>query len=186
MEDRDIIALYLERNQEAIAETERKYGRYCYSVAYNILYNTEDARECVNDALLNAWNSIPPHMPAVLSAFLGKLTRYVSLKKWRYARAKKRGGGEIDLAYEELSDCIPGGKSVEEELQEKELAEIIDGFLDELPVTERRIFICRYWYFDDISTICNQFGYSNSKVKSMLYRIRKKLLSKLKEEGVFQ
>ena len=186
MEDRDIIALYLERNQEAIAETERKYGRYCYSIAFNILYNAEDAEESVNDALMNAWNSIPPHMPSILSAFLGKLTRYVSLKKWRYARTQKRGGGEIALAYEELSDCIPGGKSVEEELQEKELAEIIDCFLDELPTVERRIFICRYWYFDDISTICNQFGFSHSKVKSMLYRIRKKLLFRLNEEGVFK
>ena len=90
MEDRDIIALYLERNQEAIAETEKKYGRYCYSIAYNILCNSEDAKECVNDALMNAWNSIPPHRPDVLSAFLGKLTRYVSLKKWRYARTQKQ------------------------------------------------------------------------------------------------
>lgn len=185
MEDRDIIALYLERNQEAIAETEKKYGRYCYAIAYNILYNAEDAEESVNDALMNAWNSIPPHMPTVLSAFLGKLTRYVSLKKWRYARTQKRGGGETALAYEELSDCIPGGKSVEEELQEKELAEMIDRFLDELPAVERHIFICRYWYFDDISTISKQFGFSSSKVKSMLHRIRKKLLSRLSEEGVF-
>ena len=186
MEDKDIIALYLERNEEAIAETEKKYGKYCYSVAYNILYNAEDAKECVNDALMNAWNSIPPHMPSVLSAFLGKLTRYVSLKKWRYARTKKRGGGETAFAYEELSDCIPGSKSVEEELQEKELAEIIDHFLDELPVTERRIFICRYWYFDDISTISRQFGFSGSKVKSMLYRTRKKLLFRLNEKGVYK
>lgn len=185
MEDRDIIALYLERNQEAIAETEKKYGRYCYTIAYNILYNAEDAEESVNDALMNAWNSIPPHTPTVLSAFLGKLTRYVSLKKWRYARTQKRGGGETALAYEELSDCIPGGKSVEEELQEKELAEMIDRFLDELPAVERRLFICRYWYFDDISTISKQFGFSSSKVKSMLHRIRKKLLSRLSEEGVF-
>ena len=185
MEDRDIIALYLERNQEAIAETEKKYGRYCYSIAYNILYNTEDAKECVNDALMNAWNSIPPHRPDVLSAFLGKLTRYVSLKKWRYARTQKRGGGEIALAYEELSDCIPGGKSAEEEVQEKELAKMIDCFLDELPAIERRIFICRYWYFDDIAAISKQFGFSNSKVKSMLYRTRKKLLRRLTEEGVF-
>ena len=185
MEDRNIIALYLERNQDAIAETEKKYGRYCYSIAYNILYNVEDAEESVNDALMNAWNSIPPHMPSILSAFMGKLTRYVSLKKWRYARTQKRGGGEIDLVYEELSDCIPGGKSVEEELQEKELAEIIDCFLDELPAAERHIFICRYWYFDDISTISKQFGFSSSKVKSMLYRIRKKLLFRLNEEGVF-
>ena len=185
MEDGDIIVLYLERNQEAIAETEKKYGRYCYSIAYNILYNAEDAEESVNDALMNAWNSIPPHMPSILSAFLGKLTRYVSLKKWRYARTQKRGGGEMALAYEELSDCIPGNKSVEEELQEKELAEIIDCFLDELPATERHIFICRYWYFDDISTISKQFGFSSSKVKSMLYRIRKKLLFRLNEEGVF-
>lgn len=185
MEDRDIIALYLERNQEAIAETEKKYGRYCYAIAYNILYNAEDAEESVNDALMNAWNSIPPHTPTVLSAFLGKLTRYVSLKKWRYARTQKRGGGETALAYEELSDCIPGGKSVEEELQEKELAKMIDRFLDELPAVERRLFICRYWYFDDISTISKQFGFSSSKVKSMLHRIRKKLLSRLSEEGVF-
>lgn len=185
MEDRDIIALYLDRNQEAIAETEKKYGRYCYSIAYNILYNAEDTEESVNDALMNAWNSIPPHMPSILSAFLGKLTRYVSLKKWRYARTQKRGGGETALAYEELSDCIPGGKSVEEELQEKELAEIIDCFLDELPAAERHIFICRYWYFDDISTISKQFGFSSSKVKSMLYRTRKKLLFRLNKEGVF-
>ena len=185
MEDKDIIALFLERNEAAIAETEKKYGGYCYAIAYNILFNAEDAKECVNDALMNAWNSIPPHMPSVLSAFMGKLTRYVSLKKWRYARTKKRGGGETALVYEELSECIPGGKSVEEELQEKELAEIIDCFLDELPVTERRIFICRYWYFDDIAAISRQFGFSRSKVKSMLYRIRKKLLSRLSEEGVF-
>ena len=185
MEDGEIIVLYLERNQEAIAETEKKYGRYCYSIAYNILYNAEDAEESVNDALMNAWNSIPPHMPSILSAFLGKLTRYVSLKKWRYARTQKRGGGEIAIAYEELSDCIPGGKSVEEELQEKELAEIIDCFLDELPAAERHIFICRYWYFDDISTISKQFGFSSSKVKSILFRIRKKLLSRLNEEGIF-
>lgn len=185
MEDRDIITLYLDRNQEAIAETEKKYGRYCYSIAYNILYNAEDAEESVNDALMNAWNSIPPHMPSILSAFLGKLTRYVSLKKWRYVRTQKRGGGETALAYEELSDCIPDGKSVEEELQEKELAEIIDCFLDELPAAERHIFICRYWYFDNISTISKQFGFSSSKVKSMLYRIRKKLLIRLNEEGVF-
>lgn len=185
MEDRDIVALYWERNQEAIAETEKKYGRYCYSIAYNILYNAEDAEESVNDALMNAWNSIPPHMPSVLSAFLGKITRYVSLKKWRYARTQKRGGGEIALAYEELSDCIPSGKSVEETLHEKELAEIIDCFLDELPAAERHIFICRYWYFDDISTISKQFGFSSSKVKSILYRIRKKLLSRLNEEGIF-
>ena len=177
MEDGDIIALYLERNQKAIAETEKKYGRYCYAIAYNILCNAEDAEESVNDALMNAWNSIPPHMPSILSAFLGKLMRYVSLKKWRYARTQKRGGGEIALAYEELSDCIPGSKSMEEELQEKELAEIINCFLDELPAAERHVFICRYWYFDDISTISKQFGFSSSKVKSMLYRIRKNCYS---------
>lgn len=157
MEDKDIIALYLERNQGAIAETEKKYGRYCYAIAYNILSNTEDAKESVNDALLNAWNSIPPHIPSVLSAFLGKLTRYVSLKKWRYTRTQKRGGGETAFVYEELSDCIPGGKSVEEVWQEKELAEMIDCFLDELTAVERRIFICRYWYFDDISAISRRY-----------------------------
>ncbi len=184
MEDKYIVDLYWERDEKAITETAAKYGRYCYSIAFNILFNTEDAEESVNDAYLNAWNSIPPHRPAILSTFIGKVTRFVSLKKWREKRTIKRGGGNIDLAYEELSDCIPANTSIDEELENQELAKVINDFLDELPLCEQKIFVCRYWYFDSISTISVHFGFSESKVKSMLHRTRKKLRSKLLEEGV--
>ena len=106
------------------------------------------------------------------------------MKKWREKRTQKRGGGNIDLAYEELSDCILANTSIDEELENQELAKVINDFLDELPLCEQRIFVCRYWYFDSISTISAHFGFSESKVKSMLHRTRKKLRSKLLEEGV--
>lgn len=184
MEDKNIVDLYWERNENAITETANKYGKYCFSIAFNILSDTEDAEESVNDSYLNAWNSMPPHRPAILSTFMGKITRFVSLKKWRDKRAQKRGSGSIDLAYEELSECIPSSGGIEESLEAQELAKIIDVFLDTLPIAEQKVFICRYWYFDSVSAISNQFGFSESKVKSMLHRTRKKLRSKLIEEGV--
>lgn len=184
MEDKNIVDLYWERNENAITETANKYGKYCFSIAFNILSDTEDAEESVNDSYLNAWNSMPPHRPAILSTFMGKITRFVSLKKWRDKRAQKRGNGSVDLAYEELSECIPASSGIEDALEAKELAKIIDAFLDTLPLAEQKVFICRYWYFDSVSAISNQFGFSESKVKSMLHRTRKKLLFKLIEEGV--
>lgn len=184
MEDKDIVDLYWERDEKAISETAEKYGRYCYSIAYNILSDTEDAEESVNDTYLNAWNSMPPHRPAVLSTFIGKITRFISLKKWRDKRTQKRGGGNIDFVYEELSECIPAKSTVEEKLENKEIAMLIDSFLETLPVCEQSVFVCRYWYFDSISDIAKQFGFSESKVKTILYRTRKKLRSKLLEEGV--
>lgn len=184
MEDKTIVELYWERDENAITETAAKYGRYCYAIAFNILSDAEDAKESVNDAYLNAWNSMPPHRPAFLSTFMGKITRFVSLKKWRERRTQKRGGGNVDLAFEELSDCIPANTMPDAELESKELAKMINAFLDELPVHEQKVFICRYWYFDSVSAISKQFGFSESKVKSMLHRTRKKLRSKLSEEGV--
>lgn len=185
MEDKDIVALYWERNETAVKETADKYGKYCYSIAFNILHNKEDADESVNDTYMNAWKSMPPHSPAVLSTFLGKITRFISLKKWRDMRTQKRGSGEAALVYDELSDCIPAEQDINAELEAKEIAEIIDKFLAALPATERRVFVCRYWYFDKISSISEQFGFSESKVKSMLFRTRSKLLSRLKKEGVY-
>ena len=184
MEDKDIVDLYWQRDEKAISETAEKYGRYCYSIAYNILSDTEDAEESVNDTYLNAWNSMPPHRPVVLSTFIGKITRFISLKKWRNKRTQKRGGGNIDLAYEEISECIPAKTTVVKELENKEIAKLIDSFLDTLPLCEQNIFVCRYWFFDSVSDIAKQFGFSESKVKSILYRTRKKLRSKLLEEGV--
>ncbi len=185
MEDSRIVELYWTRSESAIDETAAKYGKYCYSIANNILANTEDAQESVNDTYLGAWNSIPSHRPSILSSFLGKITRRISIKKWQELHADKRGGGEIVLALDELSDCVPSEQSVEQEIEVAELSKIIDDFVMTLPVTEMRVFICRYWYLDSISDICQHFGYSQSKVKSMLHRTRQKLLLHLKKEGVF-
>lgn len=185
MEDSKIVELYLKRQETAIKETENKYGKYCYKIAYNILFNKNDADEAVNDTYLGAWNSIPPHKPLILSTFLGKITRRISIKRWSENHAKKRGGGEIYLALDELSECIPSSFSVEKELDNKHLSSLINSFLLSLPKIERNIFICRYWYLDSILEICNQFRFSESKVKSMLYRTRQKMKIFLQKEGVF-
>lgn len=184
MEDKDIIELYWNREEAAVSATAQKYGNYCYSVAYNILYNKEDAEESVNDTYLGAWNSIPPHRPEVLSSFLAKITRNVSLKRRRDKQVQKRGGGELSLAYEELADCIPANHDIDVALEAKEIAVHINRFLSALPATERHVFICRYWYFDSITSISRQFGFRETKVKSMLLRTRNKLRNKLKKEGV--
>ena len=185
MEDSNIVDLYWTRSENAILETSTKYGKYCYSIARNILYNSEDAEEAVNDTYLGAWNSIPPHRPSILSTFLGKITRRISLNKWRNQTRDKRGGGEVAIALDELEDCIPSCCDVEQEIETAELGEKIDAFVTALPDIERRVFVCRYWYLDPISAICKQFVFSNEKVKSMLFRSRKKLLAYLTKEGYF-
>lgn len=183
MEDTHIVDLYWARSETAIAETSAKYGSYCYSIAYNILANAEDADESVNDTYLNAWNSMPPHRPAILSTFLGKITRRVSIDKWRGRTAEKRGNGEIMLVLDELFDCVPSSQNVEHEIETAELAKVINDFVMSLPPMDRRVFICRYWYLDPISAISQQFGFSQGKVKMMLYRQRQRLLSHLEREA---
>ena len=183
MEDSRIIELYFERDESAIAETARKYERYCHRVSLNILRDKEDAKECVNDTFLAAWNAIPPHSPEILSTFLAKITRRLSLKKLRERTAQKRGGSGIDVPLEELEDCIPSGSTVDGELEAKELTDIINSFLDTLPVTERRIFLRRYWYFDSVEDICRRFGFGKSKVKMTLKRTRDKLRAHLERES---
>lgn len=185
MEDSRIVELYWERSETAIEETARRYGKYCYSIAFNILSSPQDAEESVNDTYIGAWNSIPPHRPAILSTFLGKLTRRISIKKWEERTAEKRGGSEMTLALEELSDCIPDACRVEQEVEQKLLTGTINAFVRALPQVEQKVFVCRYWYMDSIASICKQFGFSQSKVKSMLLRTRKKLQTHLEKEGVF-
>lgn len=184
MEDKQIVALYWQRSERAISETAGKYGKYCYSIAYNILYNSEDADESVNDTYMGAWNSMPPNKPDILSAFLGKITRNIALNKWRSKNATKRGGGQVAAVLEELEDCIAANDSVEEQIEAMELTKVINKFLEGLKDMERRVFVCRYWYMDPVSEICNQFGYSESKVKSMLFRTRNKLQAYLEKEGI--
>lgn len=183
MEDREIVALYWARSERAIAETQKKYGGYLMSIALRILPSREDAEECVSDGYHGAWNAMPPHRPAALSAFLGKLVRRSAIDRFRRGRAEKRGGGELPLALEELEECVSGSGSVEDEVQRKELEQLLDRFLDALPVTERRVFLRRYWYLDSVQSIARQFGFSRSKTASMLHRTRAKLRALLEKEG---
>lgn len=183
MDDKSIVDLYFCRDENAISQTDKKYGRYCYSIAYNILTSKEDAEECVNDTYMTAWKAIPPRRPSVLSTFLGKITRHISIDRWRERTAYKRGRGEITLALEELEDCVAGMQDVEMEYERKEIVMIYKKFLDALPTTERRVFLCRYWYVESIATIADKFGYSQSKIKTMLHRTRAKLRKQFAKEG---
>lgn len=182
MEDRAIIDLYFQRSEQAIVETDVKYGGYCYSIAYNILADREDSEESVSDTYMAAWNAIPPKRPGFFNAFLGKITRRISIDRWRKGSAKKRGGGEITLALEELEDCV-GADSAESELERKELTRIINQFLSSLPETQRDVFLRRYWYMDSIQAISEYSGFSQSKITSMLHRTRGKLRKRLGQEG---
>lgn len=184
MDDKQIVELYWQRNESAIDETASKYGPYCHSIAYNILDNDADAEESVNDTYLDAWNSMPPHRPSILATFLGKITRRISIDRWRKRSAEKRGGGQITVVLDELEECLTDGKSVEQEVEAKILSEVINSFVKSLPDTEQRVFLCRYWYMDSIETIAKEFGFSQSKVKSMLYRTREKLRARLIKEGL--
>ena len=183
MDDKSIVDLYFSRDQEAITQTDKKYGHYCYRIAYNILTNKEDAEESVSDTYVAAWRVIPPRRPSVLSTFLGKITRHIAIDRWRERNASKRGGGEVPLALEELQDCVAGMQNVEMDYERKEIIKAYVKFLDALPVTERRVFLCRYWYVDSVEAIADKFGFSQSKVKTMLHRTRAKLRKQLAEEG---
>lgn len=185
MEDKCIVELYLARSESAIAETSLKYGKYCYTIAYNILFNAEDADESVNDTYMGAWSSMPPHRPSVLSTFLGKITRRVSLNKWKEHRRDKRGGGEVALALDELSGYISSPDNTQQAIDFKELSAAINNYLSTLPETERNVFVCRYWFLASITEISEKFIFSQSKTKSMLFRTRGKLYDYLKEEGFF-
>ena len=183
MEDKKIVALYVQRNTDAIQQSAERYGSYCRAIARNILQNEQDEEECVNDALLSAWNSIPPNRPENLGAYLGKLTRGKAIDRWRSLRREKRGGGStVTLALEEIAEVIPAKDEPEQALLHKELRRAIHRFLDSLGDTERNVFLCRYWYFEDIDGICARFEFSRSKVESMLHRTRQKLKRFLQQE----
>lgn len=184
MEDHAIIALFWAREERALEETAHKYGSFCRSIAYNILCNREDTEECVNDTWLRAWNSMPPQRPSILSSFLGKITRNLSLDRFKVSRAAKRGGGQLPLALDELGDCVSGGESVEDQLAMKELSRLLDRFLRDLPERECCIFLRRYWFVDSIREIALRYQMAEGSVKSTLYRTQQKLRLFLEKEGV--
>ena len=179
MEDREIVALFLQRDERALARAQEKYGAYCLSIAGRIA--PDEAEEALDDALLGAWNAIPPHRPAELSTFLGKLTRRAALKKRRAASAGKRGGDSVTLALEELDECVSGGVDPARVLEGRELAKLLDAFLQSLRPAERRAFVLRYWYLESVSDVARQLGFSESRVKSLLFRLRKRLAARLRE-----
>lgn len=183
MDDEQIIQLYWERNEKAITATADKYGSYCTSIAKNILNNKEDAEECVNDTYINAWNSMPPYRPSILSTFLGKITRNLSFNRYKYNTANKRGGGEVALVLDEIAELVSGTDSIEQEIHHKELLTAINTFLDRLPSDKRNIFVCRYWYFDSVSDIASRFGITENNVSVTLNRLRLKLHNYLLERG---
>ncbi len=180
MDDAHIVTLYWDWNEQAIIETDKKYRNYCYVISNNILKNVEDTDENINDTYLHTWNSIPPKRPKELKTFLGKIARQLAIDKWRKKSADKRSY-ELTVALDELADCIFDYHNLDEEIQARELAELINQFLWELPENPRRLFVRRYWYVESISSLSHEFGYSQSKVTSMLLRVRKKLMKFLDE-----
>ena len=184
MEDSLILDLFWNRSESAIQETAKKYGRYCHAIANNILRNNEDAEECVNDTYLTVWGIIPPQRPGIFRAFLGKITRNLSLNKYREQRMKKRGGGEVDLLLSELEECIPSGGTTETEHDAKEIIEIINSCLMSLDIDSRNVFVRRYWYAEPVKGIAVRYQMSESKVKSMLLRTRGKLKQYLEKREV--
>ena len=183
MEDEKILELFWQRDQQALLETQQKYGAYLTKVALNVLGDPEDSRESVNDAYLAAWDAIPPHRPAVLKLFLAKITRNISFTRWRKLTADKRGGGEMELVMEELSSCLADPGSVEDHLNGKELAKVIRAFLDTLPGREQDIFLRRYFFVEESETIARRYGIRQASVLRILSRTRAKLKTYLQKEG---
>ena len=184
MEDQKIIELYWNRSDQAITETQRKYGGLCYSIAYNILSDHQESEECVNDTWLRAWNGIPPQRPRSLSAFLSRIARNQALKLYERKNAEKRGGGQVPLALEELSGCIPDPMAITQVAEEGEVTKLLNEFLSRLSPQNRRIFLRRYWSLEPIRDIAAACGISESKAKVTLFRMRKKLKEFLEQEGI--
>ncbi len=181
MEDHRIIELFWDRSEEAIPAAAGKYGPLCRQIALNLLRSESDAEECVNDTWLALWNAIPPEKPARLSTFVAKIARNLAMKRLTYRNAAKRSC--VTVSYEELSECIPAERTVHEELEARELAALLDRFLDTLEPDSRNIFLRRYWFFDSTRQIARGFGVSESAVRSRLFYIRKKLKDYLLKEA---
>ncbi|MDO4540281.1 MAG: sigma-70 family RNA polymerase sigma factor [Syntrophomonadaceae bacterium] len=184
MGDQEIIELFWQRDEDAVAQSQRAYGAYCFTIAHNILMDREGAEECVNDTWLRAWNSMPPQRPGRLSAFFGRITRNLALDRYAAKRAYKRGGGEMELVLEELDHCIAAADTVGQAIDEAELARCINRFLHTLPARERNIFLCRYWDVSPLKDIATKYGLREANVKASLYRSREKLRAFLEKEGI--
>lgn len=184
MTDEALIRLYWQRDPAALAESQRKYGHYCQAIAGNILSSREDAEECVNDTWLSAWNAIPPHRPTHLRGFLAKLVRNHALNRYNAQTAAKRGGGELSLVLEELSECLGGGTDPEALCSAQELGQAVNRFVRGLPAREGNVFLRRCFFTEPVSDIARRYGMSENHVMVMLSRTRKKLRAYLIKEGL--
>ena len=184
MEDNRIVDLYFERSEQAITETELKYGRYCHKIAYNVLYSNPDAEECVNDTYMKAWSTIPPTRPSRLSAFLGKITRNIAINRYLHDRAEKRSA-PVELALDELSEVIADGMTGEAQITDGiSLRDALNDFLAASADKPRKMFVKRYWYMLSVRDIAEEMGFSESYVKVTLYRMRQRLKERLEKEGI--
>lgn len=183
MHDEQIVSLYWERNESAISETEAKYDRYLTKIAYNILYDREDSRESVNDTYLAAWDSMPPQRPSVLSAYLAKLTRRISIDRFRYRTRQKRSGSEYAISLSELEECLSAGNTTEEIVNVKLLSDAIGVYLRSQSPQTRAAFLGRYYFLDPLKEVAAYCGMSESKCKSLLHRTRLGLKDHLRKEG---
>lgn len=183
MEDGAIIDLYWSRQESAITYSAEKYGGYCFSVAQGILSNHQDAEECVNDTWLRSWNAMPPQRPKVLRMFFARITRNLALDKYKARAAAKRGGGETELVLSELTECIPGGTSPEEQIVTRQLQEAVASFVRGMPKRDACVFVRRYFFTEPVSGIAQRYAMTEDHVYVILSRTRRKLKSHLRKEG---
>ena len=181
MDDKRIVELFFQRDEQALTETRQKYSRYLHRVAHNILQNAQDAEECVSDTYLRAWNAIPPHRPTRLSVYLGKITRHLALDRYAALTADKRGGGTTADILEEWRDALPDGGDPADDIA---VRDALSRFLRQLPTDKRRTFIRRYWYGDTIAAIAAESHSTESAVKMTLSRTRDELKTFLEKEGI--
>ena len=184
MQDEEIIELYFRREEQAITQTDIKYGRYCRTIAWNILFSREDSEECVNDAYLDTWQSVPPTRPVSLKAYVGRITRNHAINRYEKNTAGKRGGGETPLCLEELAECVSGDGGPEQVMDYRHLTACLNQFLKGLKREQRNVFLRRYWYGSSIKEIAGSFGMTESSVKVTLMRLRNRLREELAGEGV--
>ena len=183
MDDKQIIELYFERNEQAIRETQNKYGVFCHRIAMNILSIQEDAEECVNDTYYSVWKQIPPTVPEVFKVYLGRITRNLSISRFRAMRAKKRYSS-MEIMLSELNDCVPSSSNVEQTIEVMQLSDYISEWLDSLPEEDSALFVRRYWFGDEVQELAKKYGVTAAQMAQKMLRLRKSLKAALEQKGV--
>lgn len=183
MDDDQIVELYWNRKEEAIKESDVKYGKLLQQISFHILFNQQDSEECVNDTYCKVWEAIPPQKPTSLRAYMGRIVRNLSINRWYENRAQKRGG-DTNVLLSELSECIPASDTVETEIDEKELTQLMNTWLLELSQDDRVLFLRRYWYTDSVKDLAKECNTSQNIMAGRIYRLRQRLKAFLLKEGI--